>query len=243
GAGLGVMAAAYVGFRTTSAVSEVGLGATGPPALFGALAALGLTYLFSQRRGFIDPPSLLLVGVIVGVMAASLTQFIQYLMPDRGMSAGRWLLGAIGDDISWRQSAMVGAVVVAVAIVTGRLGPWMDAATLGDDEARSVGVRLGWLRSWLFTGSAVLAASAVVLAGPIAFVGLICPHLVRLAAGPSHRALIVGSAMAGGALVVWADTMVRTIELPSGRLPISVLTSLIGGPLLIVILRRREPLA
>lgn len=240
GAGLGVMLAAYIGYRTAGVISEVGLGATGPPALLGALGALGLTYSFSQRRGFIDPPSLLLVGVIVGVLAASFTQFIQFLLPDRGVSVSRWLLGAISDEITWKQSALVGAIVLVATLVTARLGPAMDAASLGDDEARSLGVRMGRLRAWLFIAAGVLSAASVVLAGPIAFIGLICPHLVRMAAGPLHRTLVISSALAGGALVVWADTLVKLVEFPAGRLPISVLTSLIGGPLLILLLRRRD---
>ncbi len=243
GAGLGVMLAAYLSFKTAGLISEVGIGATGPPALAGALGALGLTFLFSQRRGFIDPPSLLLVGVIVGILAASATQFIQYLLPDRGVAASRWLLGAISDDVSWKQIALVGSIVVAVLIVTLRLAPALDAATLGDDEARSLGVPLRALRAWLFLASGLLAAASVVLAGPIAFIGLICPHLVRLSAGPSHRHLVLASSIAGAALVVWADTLVKAVELPSGRLPISVLTSLIGGPLLIILLRKRDALA
>ena len=243
GAGLGVMVAAYVSFRSVGVLSEVGLGATGPPALVGALGALGLTYTFSQRRGYIDPPSLLLVGVIVGVLAASFTQFVQYLLPDRGVAASRWLLGAISDDITWRDSGLVLAIVLAIGGITAWLGPALDAATLGDDEARSLGVPLGGVRAWLFVGAGVLAAASVVIAGPIAFVGLIAPHLVRIAGGPAHRPLVIASALAGGALVVWADTLVKVIELPSGRLPISVLTSLIGGPLLILLLRRRDTVA
>ncbi|GMV26538.1 MAG: hypothetical protein AMXMBFR58_25690 [Phycisphaerae bacterium] len=242
GAGLGVMVSAFVGYQTSGVITEVGLAATGPPALVGALGALALTYAFSQRRGIIDPPSLLLVGVIVGVLSASLTQFVQYLLPDRGVSAGRWLLGAINDDVTWTQSTSLGLVVIAAAIITARLAPAMDAASLTDDEARSLGIHLSAVRAWLFVGSGMLAAASVVLAGPIAFVGLLCPHLVRIVAGPTHRTLIPAAAIVGGALVVGADTLVKIVELPAGRLPISVLTSLLGGPLLIVLLRRRETL-
>lgn len=239
GAGLGVVLASYLRYVTSGQISEVGLALTGPPALMGALGALFITYLLSQRRGFIEPASLLLVGVIVGVLAASATVFVQHLLPDRGVSASRWLLGAIGDDVTWRQIALVGLIVLILGIAAWRLGPWMDAASLGDDEARSLGVPLGALRTFLFIASGVLAAASVVLAGPVAFIGLICPHLIRMFAGPGHRRLILGAALAGAALVVGADTLVRAVELRSGRLPIGVLTSLIGGPLLILLLRDR----
>jgi iron complex transport system permease protein len=90
----------------------------------------------------------------------------------------------------------------------------------------------------LFVASGVLAAGSVVLAGPVGFVGLICPHLVRIWTGPSHRMLVPRAMMAGGALVVGADTLVRVIDLGSGRIPITVLTSLVGGPMLVWMLRR-----
>lgn len=243
GAGLGVMLAAYARFVTSGQIAEVGLTFTGPPALAGALAALGVTYLLSQRRGFIDPASLLLIGVIVGVLAASATLLVQSLLPDRGVAAARWLLGAISDDATWKQIVLVGGLVLVTAGIGVRLAPLMDAASLGDDEARSLGVPLGQLRTFLFIASGVLAAASVVLAGPVAFIGLICPHLVRMSAGPAHRSLLIGSALAGGALVVWADTLVKTMDLSSGRLPLGVLTSLIGGPLLIFLLRGRDRLA
>ncbi len=240
GAGLGVVGAAYARFLATGLIAQVGLAFTGPPALAGALGALALTYLLSQRRGFIDPPSLLLVGVIVGILAASATVFIQHLLPDRGLAVLRWLLGAISDEVSWPQIFTVGAMVAAIAIAAARLGPALDAASLGDDEARSLGVPLAGLRAFLFLGAGVLCAGSVVMAGPVAFIGLICPHLVRMAVGPSHKPLVIASAFLGAALVVLADTLVKVVELPSGRLPIGVLTSLIGGPMLIFLLRGRE---
>ena len=119
-------------------------------------------------------------------------------------------------------------------------GNAMDAAALGEDEARSVGVPLGALRATLFITAGVLSAASVVLAGPIGFVGLICPHAVRLLAGQSHRTLVLGAAMAGAALVILADTASRAIDLGAGHPPISVLTSLIGGPVLVLVAERLE---
>jgi iron complex transport system permease protein len=101
-----------------------------------------------------------------------------------------------------------------------------------------VGVGLSRLRTVLFLTSGVLTAGSVVLAGPIGFVGLICPHAVRLLAGPGHRVLVLGSALAGAALVVGCDALVRVVDLGTGQLPIGVLTSLLGGPVLIWLLRR-----
>jgi iron complex transport system permease protein len=237
GAGLGVVLASYLQYALLGTVAQLGIAFAAGPALAGALGALALTYLLSQRRGFVDPPTLVLIGVIVGVLAAGLTVFLQHLLPDRGLAASRWLLGSISDDVTWLQIAVVGAVTLAALLAAVRVAPAMDAASLGDDEAASVGVNLHALRLFLFLASGALAAAAVVIAGPVAFVGLICPHLVRQASGPSHRTVVIASTLAGGALVVAADTLVKLIELPSGRLPIGVLTTLIGGPMLVWMLR------
>jgi iron complex transport system permease protein len=137
----------------------------------------------------------------------------------------------------------MGVLVLACVGASTLAGRAMDAAALGDDEARSVGVNVGGLRALAFVLAGVLSAAAVVLAGPIGFVGLVAPHVVRLLAGPSHRTLIVGSALAGAALVLLADSGVaglRALGFAGGRPPLSVLTSLVGGPVFIGLLRRRQ---
>ena len=123
----------------------------------------------------------------------------------------------------------------------------MDVAVFSDTEAHALGVDVRRLRLVLFMLAGLLTAGSVLLAGPIGFVGLICPHLVRLAIGPRHRALIAGSALAGAALMIAADTMVKLLASPQvaswlgtsnqGLLPIGVLTAMIGGPLFLWMLR------
>ena len=236
GAGLAIVVASYLG-------ASVGATALGPagreaPALVGSLAALGVVYLLAQRAGMIEPVSLILVGVIVGVICSAATSFVSHLLPDRGFGAMRWMFGAIDEDASWTRVGAIGVVTLAGTAMAWWLGPPMDAASMGDDEAASVGVALGRLRAALFIASGVLTAGSVVLAGPIGFVGLVCPHVVRLGAGPGHRVLAIGAAMAGAALVIGADALVRTIDLASGRMPIGVLTAMVGGPVFLWLLRR-----
>lgn len=244
GAGLGIVVASYLsvaGEPSGAADLEGAALPGGPrawPALAGAFAALGLIWVLAQRRAQLEPVSLILIGVMVAIMASAATTLVARLLPDRGFGAMRWMLGSISADTPSSHIAIGGGVALAALAMGLWLGPTMDAATLSDDEARSVGVRLGWLRAALFVGSGVLTAIAVVLAGPIGFVGLVCPHMVRLAAGPHHRPLVVGAALAGVALVVGADALVRAIWTPTGRVPIGVLTALIGGPVFIMLLRR-----
>lgn len=237
GAGLGVVLAIYIGFRASGHITPAGLGAL--PALAGSLGALGLVFMLSQRRGLIDPVTLVLIGIVVSIMCAAASMFFEQLLPDQGAAARRWLLGSLRDDVTKKQLWIAGVTTLVATGVGFWLGPAMDAASLEEDEARSVGVRLGLLRAILFVSSGVLAAASVTLAGPIGFVGLVCPHVVRLAAGPAHRPLVIGAALLGAALIIASDTMVKTIYLGSGRLPINVITSLLGGPCLIYMLRRQ----
>ncbi len=236
GSGFGVMFASYLAFKAGQGIAPGA--ASAPAALIGSLGALGIVYALSQRRGILEPVTLILIGVVVSIIASAATMFVQHMLPDRGVAAGRWLLGALNDDTTGGQLAAVGGVALAVVLGAAWMGPAMDAASLSDDEARAVGVPLDRLRAFLFIGAGVLSAGSVILAGPIGFVGLICPHVVRLGAGPGHRVLVLGAAGAGAALVVGADAAVKAVDLSSGRLPIGVITSIIGGPLFVVMLRR-----
>lgn len=240
GAGLGVMVAELLAyFGGVSLGSGLGLVGTSTAALVGAGGALAIVLALSHRHGRVDPVWLVLVGVIVGVLAAAAMTLVAHFLPlTRRDAASRWMLGAIHDDLTWTQLASwSGATLIALAGGV-RHAPAMDAMSLDDDEAASVGVRVSRVRLGLLLGAGVLTAASVVLAGPIGFVGLVCPHIVRLALGPGHRALVVGSALAGAILVLLADTAVRLVELPSGRLPVGVVTALAGGPVLITMLRR-----
>lgn len=243
GAGVAVMIWQLGAYHAGLGIAQSGMANIGAGiALPGAVGALALTYLLSQRRGRVEPVSLILTGVIVGIIAAALISLIQQLLPDRGVAASRLLLGAINDDVRWWGIATAGVVTIACALWAWGRGKAFDVASLSDDEARSLGVALGRLRIELFVLAGVLTSVTFAIAGPVAFVGLVCPHLVRLLIGPSHRRLVIGAALLGGAMVVFADCLVRSIDFGSGRLPISVLTALIGGPVLIWMLRRRNRL-
>jgi len=237
GGAFAVMLVTYIAYRTGATISPAIT--HGPAALVGALTALGVVYALAQRRGMIEPVSLILVGVIVTITCAAATTLIQSLMPpDPAQSAVRWLFGNISDEHTWPKLAVVSAAVAVCTVIALWASRAMDAAALSDDEARSVGVPLGALRLILFVTAGVLTAAAVVLAGPIGFVGLVCPHLVRMMAGPTHRPLVIGAFLAGAALLITADATVKGVNLASGRLPIGVLTALIGGPIFVVLLRR-----
>jgi len=229
GSGLAVLVSAYVGYLATGAMTPSA--ADPAAALVGAGAALAFVYSLSQRRGFIEPVTLILVGVVVSIVCGAGGALIRQLMPDGGFAVSRLIVGRISDDLSMGMAVGVLAVMVGGVAVGAWLGPAMDASAMSDDEARSVGVPIGRLRLTLFVLSGVLTAGTVVLAGPIGFVGLVVPHAARLMLGPSHRALILGSALLGASAILLADTGVRLVPMSTGRLPLGVVTALIGGPI------------
>lgn len=234
GSGLAVMVTALI-----SAQWGVPFGMLAPTAaLAGALLTLGILYGLASRRGELSVIGLTLIGVAIGFMFGAAGRLIEHLLADRGIAANRWMMGSLRDDLPVGAIAAAGVVtLVGTAVATVRARA-MDVCTLGDDAARTMGVALGPHRAVLFLVSGTLAAVSVYLAGPVGFVGLIAPHVVRLAGGPGHRTLIPVSGLVGAALVVGADCVVRGLVLSSGRVPIGVVTSLIGGPLLIAMLRR-----
>lgn len=234
GAGFGVMLATYLHFLATGELTRwTGVAL---PALAGALAALGIVYLISQRRGLIDPAAMILVGIIVGLVFGAGTVFLQFQMPDRGQSAVRWLMGSISDETTSPQLLAVGGLLLVAAFLAWVTAPSLDAASLEEDEARAVGVRIGRVRFLLFVASGALSAGAVVLAGPIGFIGLIAPHAARMMGGPRHAMLTINATIAGAALLVAADTLVKAVNLGGGRLPVGVLTAALGGPFFIALL-------
>ncbi len=236
GAGLGVMFAMYLAH--VAGVQWMWITTNVAPALAGALAVMGIVYMLAQRRGWLDPVSLVLVGVIVSAVCGALIMLLQHMVP-AGLHGEitRWMMGRIPESTPTSSLMIAGGLSLGGVVVAAVMGRAMDAATLGDDEARSVGLALGPLRVWMFLLAGALTAGAVALCGPIGFVGLIAPHAARLVLGPHHTPLVIGAALAGVILVVGADVARQVIDLGAGRMPIGVFTALIGGPAFIWLLR------
>lgn len=242
GASLAVLISAYVTSLTTGAVTP---SAADPVSAFiGASLALAFVYALSQRRGFIEPVTIILVGVVVSILCGAMGAFIKQLMPDGGFAVSRLLVGRLSDDLSTTMIWGVLAVMVGCAAIGAWLGPAMDAAAMSDEEAQSVGVPIGRLRAMLFVLAGIMTAGTVVLAGPIGFVGLVVPHAARLMLGPGHRLLVIASALLGAVSILIADAGVRLMPMTTGRLPIGVVTALVGGPVFLWMLYRsvRRPM-
>jgi iron complex transport system permease protein len=237
GAGLGVAVAAATAAATGSGVLSVGGSIF--PATVGAMGALAAVLALGRRQGISDPTTIVLAGVIVGAVCAAGTMVAESALPlGRRGELTTWMLGRIPEA----PEAAIMAVALAVLLVSVAAvlvwGASLDAAALSDDEASSVGVNLRALRPGVLLVTGAATAASVVLCGPIAFVGLIAPHLARGAVGPRHRLMCLASGVAGAALLIGADALRQFIDLGGGRLPVGALTALLGGGAFLWLLRR-----
>ncbi|MCE2925547.1 MAG: iron ABC transporter permease [Phycisphaeraceae bacterium] len=246
---LGVSSGASLGVMTSIWLTAGGVVGTlasaawhAGPALLGAVGALALVLTLSRRAGSLDPAGLVIIGVVVSVLCGAAVMFLQYLMPDAGFATARLLMGGLSDDTPSIVLVLVAVATLAGIVIAWLKGPTLDALVLGPDEAESVGVHVARAR-WVLLGiTGTLSAGAVVIAGPIGFVGLIAPHAARLllrVPHSNHRWQLPASAMLGVIVIVGADCIIKGVNLGAGRLPLGVLTALIGGPALILLLRRR----
>ena len=210
----------------------------------GAVLAVAAVLGVAQRRGRLEPVTLLLVGVIVNAINGSLFLLLFHLNLRRDMTesnggAFRLLVGGLQTSLTTAQvtaaAASIGAGWLALLWASGQL----NVAGLGEAEAQALGVRVHRLR-WLgMTVASLVTASAVSVSGPIGFVGLVCPHLARLLVGSDQRKLLPLSTALGAGLLAVADTASRGLipgRLLGTQLPVGVLTGLLGGPFFLLLL-------
>lgn len=151
-----------------------------------------------------------------------------------------WLLGGLGDRPLW-QVEMAAPIIILGGVILLKLGRALDALSLGEDTARSLGVPVMGTLRMAAVGTACAAGAGAAVAGSIGFIGLVVPHLLRPWMGERPGALLPAACLAGGALLLAADMLVRLAPLIvplSAALPVGVLTALLGAPFLVVIARR-----
>ena len=209
-----------------------------PVAAFaGALLAVACAYVVGTRAaaGGNSPAPLLLAGVAVAALFTAMQTFVQQRHADSLREVYSWILGRLNTS-SWNDVLLVlpyAAVAVAIMLATRRL---LDVLRVGELEAGSVGLDVRRIRLVVVAAATLGTAAAVAVAGLIGFVGIIVPHVVRLLAGPSYRRLVPLSLLAGGGFVVLADLLARTVASP-GEVPIGVVTSFLGAPFFLLVLR------
>jgi iron complex transport system permease protein len=236
-AGLGAVIAFYWGFAAHFA-----------PALpIGGLlgAGFGAAFLLAFAGRAPSSPSLILAGVAVSAIAAALLALALTLAPNPFALAEitLWLMGGLADRSLW-QVALAAVPILFGMVILLRLGPSLDALSLGEDTARSLGVPVHRTLLLAAAGTAFAVGAGAAVAGAIGFIGLVVPHLLRPWFGERPGGLLPAAPMVGAALLLAADMLVRLgpLVLPlSAAPPVGVLTALLGAPFLVAIARRVAP--
>ncbi|MBV8379286.1 MAG: iron ABC transporter permease [Paucibacter sp.] len=236
GAGLGVASSlSLLGSSIVNAGWLHHLGLTGA-AFVGCVAGVLLTLMLA--RGAEHSLRLLLAGVVVGVVLMAAMDLIMLMKADIMREMQTFMLGTTG-LLGWSSCGlMAAALVLSLCLALGSARA-LDALTLGEATAQSLGVQLGLMRIVLIAAFAIATGAAVAMAGMIAFVGLVAPHLVRNLCPTTHGRLLVLSACSGGVLLLAADILARWLLAPQ-ELPVGIVTAILGGVYLLVLMHRRQ---
>jgi len=241
GAGLGVVLVLAAGSLTGHSVQLLAADAASKLGLVGAAfggALLGVTLTLLLARGAQRTTGLLLAGVVVGVVLGALADLVTLVAPEALRGKQVFMLGTTG-FLGWSADLVLALTLIATLPLAQRFSRVLDALTLGEDSARSLGIALPQVRMLLVALLALATGSAVAQAGLVAFIGLVAPHLVRRRVSGTHAHTLTASAAVGGALLLAGDVLSRAVVAPE-ELPVGVLTAVLGGSYLLWLLHRRE---
>ncbi len=233
---LGISAGASVG---ASAVIALGVGhnlwALQAASFASGLIAVSGTYLIARAANGRTPVGLILAGVVVSAFCSAIVALLQlFAETDRLQAIVFWLMGGFS-RARWADVIQVVPVVGFGSMLCWGLAWRINALSLGDIEARALGIDTARLRGLLIVTVSLMTSAAVTVCGPIGWVGLIAPHLVRIAVGANNAWVICGSAWCGATLLLLSDVIARSAT--SIEIPIGIVTALLGGPFFAYVLR------
>jgi iron complex transport system permease protein len=234
GAAFGVVVAQIFGLGLT-VVEALGLTAF---AFAGAVAAAAAVYLIAAGQRGLAVPTLLLAGVIVGIFFSSaITVVISVVDFNRLGAIVHWLLGNLAPIPPGALAIFAGLSALGFGLIASQARE-LNLLALGEEPAAQLGVDTERVKLTIFAGAALLTATVVAFTGPIGFVGLVVPHVLRGLVGPDNRLLVPTAMVAGGIFLLVADTIARTVVAPA-ELAVGVITSFCGAPFFVVLLRTR----
>jgi iron complex transport system permease protein len=205
----------------------------------GALLTILFVYNFSRIGNYLPIQTMLLAGISLQAMLSALILFLQTLLdPLQLMQVFTWLMGNIPTPEYRNLLWIFIYVVLAIGVILPQ-ARHLNALTLGELDARIVGIDVERLKKILFFACSLLTGSIVALTGLIGFVGIIVPHLLRLSIGPDHRRLLPACVIFGSIFMVVADTLARALLSPT-EIPVGVITALIGGPFFLFLLWKHK---
>jgi iron complex transport system permease protein len=240
GAALAVVAMIVLGGSALAPVTAIFQVHALPVAAFlGGLAGTVILYRIATRRGRTSVATMLLAGIAIGALAAAMTGYLVYTSNDRQLrDITFWTLGGIS-GASWTKLLVAGPMMLAALAAVPTIAHGLNAIVFGEAEAYHLGVPVQRLKRLTILLVALATGAAVAVSGVVGFVGIVVPHLLRLAIGPDHRYLLPASALLGGVLLLLADMLARTIVAPA-ELPIGIITAAVGAPFFLWILMRRR---
>lgn len=233
GASLGAMMAITFG-------ATLPIGGPAPASLIGSMLAVSIVYfLATARRSGLSTTVLLLAGVTLNSFFSALILFVQYLADFSQMfRAMRWLMGNL-DVTSYAPLVSALPLVLIAFVAFAWLARPLNLLTLGADAAGARGVNVTNTQRLAFFSASLATGAAVAVGGPIGFVGIIVPHLVRLMVGSDHRLVLPASVFLGAGFLVACDVLARVIMAPM-ELPVGIITALIGGPFFLWMLIKKR---
>lgn len=232
GAAFGACLAMLLGFSIASGVFAI-------PAMafIFAFITLFLVYFLARTRMGVPITMLLLSGIAVGAFFSGLVSLMQYYAGDKLEEVVFWLMGSLG-SCGWDEFKMAVIPILVGSAILVILSKDLNILSLGDDQATNMGLNVERSRLVVLVASALVVAGAVSISGVIGFVGLVVPHIFRTMMGPDHRMLIPMSILGGAVFMIFMDTISRIIV--SGGMPVGIITSLVGAPFFLWILRTRK---
>jgi iron complex transport system permease protein len=230
---------AVVAIKSGIVLSLMGFTTTTFFSVGGSVLTILIIYLIAKSRAGLSPITLILTGVTISLLFSSLILFVHYLADfTETYRMIRWLMGGL-QITSWSYSITLLPIVFLIFAYLFRKAIALNIISSGDEMALSKGVDVYRLQKGVFLMSSVLVGIIVAFAGPIGFIGLIIPHLVRLIVGADHRKLLVAAPIFGGTFLIWCDTFARIIISPA-ELPVGIITAMLGGPFFIWLLVRQK---
>jgi len=240
GAGLGAILAIVLGSFLPAGLLAMAGGHLVPLAAFlGGWGTTLLLYRVSTRHGRTSVATMLLAGIALAALAGAVSGILVYLADDQQLrDLTFWGLGSLA-GASWTKLSAAAPIILIAIGGAALMGRGLNALALGEATAAHIGIPVQRLKNAAILAVAAATGAAVAVSGGIGFVGIVVPHLLRLASGPDHRALLLNSALLGATLLVGADMIARSLIAPA-ELPIGIVTAVLGAPVFLWILLRQR---
>ncbi|HEY0212495.1 MAG TPA: iron ABC transporter permease [Paenirhodobacter sp.] len=241
GAGLGAVTAIVLGGLMPVTVQALAGMYMAPLFAFcGGGATTLILYRLASLRGHTSVTTMLLAGIVLGALANAIMGILIFIADDRQLrDLTFWGLGSLAGT-NWAKLMAAAPILILGLAAAPFLARGLNALAMGEPAARHMGTPVETIKRGAIFAVAAMTGAAVAVSGGIGFVGIVAPHVLRLAIGPDHRALIPASALFGAALLITADTVARLIVAPA-ELPIGILMALIGAPVFLWLLLARRP--